>query len=98
MPPDLKEQATSRALSKGISLGCYICDAVRAELTGNPVRRRRSPLDDVRQDLAKLHAAIIRAGNQLADQHHVAENSEPIGALKDAATSLLQLERAIRLK
>jgi hypothetical protein len=106
---DLKTKATERAASKGLNVSEYVRDLVEADLSATTPRRRRRKYDDVREELAKIHAAIIACGNQLKradggntdpgrypDDHRV--DQEQILLLKDLVTSVLLLARSIRIR
>ena len=91
LPKDLMDGATERAAANNVSLGRYIRNLVEADLTGKPARVRRGKYDDLRRDLGRLHAEIIRVGNQIAQAGHGGDQEEPIGLLKDAVAALLRL-------
>jgi hypothetical protein len=103
---DLRARATEKAASKNITIGQYIRDLVEADLSGTAPRRRRRKYDDLRQDLAKIHAAIITCGNQIKrvdglctrDGCRLPTDDQDQIFLKDAVSSLILLARSIRAR
>jgi hypothetical protein len=111
LPDELRAKAVEKAASKRLAVGHYIRDLVEADLSGTPPRRRRGKYDDLRQDLAKINAAIIARGNQIerdggpcginscggqgADRHC---RQVQIEILRDAVTALIALARSTRAR
>jgi hypothetical protein len=65
LPGELRARATEKAASKRLTLGQYIRDLAEADLSGVTPRRRRGKYDELRHDLAQIHAAIIACGSQI---------------------------------
>jgi len=93
LPPDLRKKISARAESNNVSVGYYIRTLVEAELTGKPVRRRRSKFDGLRQDLAQVHGTIIKVGNRIAENDRDAVTQ--IEQLKDAVAILVEIARSL---
>lgn len=99
LPKELKKDAKARAAAMGIDLGQFIRDAVEAALSGTRARRRRPKYDEIRQDLAEIHAAIISCANQVEQNQglvsDVEHDRQRIMLLRDAVSALLLLARSI---
>jgi hypothetical protein len=107
LPDELRAKVRERAASRNLTVGEYIRDLVEADLSGTAPRRRRKKHDDLRRDLAKIHAAIITCGNQIkrvdrlctSDRcRRLDDDQDQILLLKDAASSLILLARSIRVR
>jgi len=113
LPSDLKARASEKASSKGLSVGQYVRGLVETDLTGATPRRRHGKYDGLRQDLAKVHGAIIACGNQVENMGRVCaserrghpggdpcriDREQIIDLLKDVVSAVLLLARSIRAR
>jgi hypothetical protein len=103
LPLELRNKVDHRAALRNLSVGQYLRDLVEADLSGTHKRRRRRKYDELRQDLARIHAAIIACGNEIgcvnrqddsnprSAEEHLREQA--VGSLKDAVAALIHLAR-----
>jgi hypothetical protein len=92
---DLRKLADERATALGTPLGVYIRSLIERDVRGKIMRRRRKKYDELRRDLAGIHATIIAAGNRLTSADDIAHREEGIAALKDIVSAVLALGREV---
>jgi hypothetical protein len=108
LPGELRARATEKAASKGLTVGQYIRDLMEADLSGTTPRRRRGKYDELRHDLAHIHAAIIACGNQIKRDDRLCAidprggrggdrrcDQEQTDLLRNAVAALILLARSI---
>jgi hypothetical protein len=88
---DLRREADERAAALGIPLGVYIRSLIEVDVRGKRVRRGRKKYDELRRDLAGIHATIIAVGNRMASADDIVYREEGIAALKDVVAAVLVL-------
>ena len=107
LPPDLRTHIRNAARDRGLKDSEYIRDLVRADLLRKRSRGRGRQNVILRQELAKIHAAIIACGNQIVDTRErghcrrsdcEARSDQAIAVLKDQVTAIFLLEDKVRGK
>jgi hypothetical protein len=108
LPERLRTSATQKATASGQSLGKYIRALLEADLSGLQVARRRRKYDELRKDLAKVHASIILCGNRIersfletgesGTQSDDDSAREMLNMLKDATSALVLLTRLMGVR